>query len=161
MRGNKVTFWKETTQNTLCYCAALGCFLYINIHDCAIKIVNQWILGIIIYFFQYLPLSLTFKKNILLGNLCILEHVAQWGCGCPLPGSTQGKVQGCEQPALEGGIPAYRRGLNWMVLKVPSYPNHSMENLSIMKQQHTWTCISWKKAGGEDYGIRQKCQQPL
>ena len=41
-----------------------------------------------------------------------LEQVAQRGCGCPLPGSIQGQAgQGCEQPGLVGGVPAYSRGL--------------------------------------------------
>ena len=42
-----------------------------------------------------------------------LEQVAQWGCECPLPGSVQGQAGwGCEQPSsLEGGVPAYSRGL--------------------------------------------------
>ena len=39
-----------------------------------------------------------------------LEHVAQRGCGCLLPGGIQGQVGwGFEQPRLEGGIPAYSR----------------------------------------------------
>ena len=32
--------------------------------------------------------------------------------GCPLPGSIQGQAgRGCEQAGLEGGVPAYSRGL--------------------------------------------------
>jgi len=42
----------------------------------------------------------------------------------PLPGSTQGQAGwGCEQPGLEGGVPAYSRGLGLGDLKVPSNPN--------------------------------------
>jgi len=45
----------------------------------------------------------------------------------PLPGGIQGKAGwGCEQPGLEGGVPAYRGGWNEMVLKVSSNPSHSM-----------------------------------
>jgi len=33
---------------------------------------------------------------------------------------------GCEQPGLEGGVPAIAGGWNYMILKVPSNPNHSM-----------------------------------
>jgi len=41
-----------------------------------------------------------------------LEQVAQRGCGCSLPGGVQVQAGwGCEQPGLEGGVPAYSRGL--------------------------------------------------
>lgn len=52
-----------------------------------------------------------------------LEQVAQGGCGCPLPGSTEGRAGwGCEQPGLEGRVPAYSRGLGLDDLKVPFQP---------------------------------------
>jgi len=45
----------------------------------------------------------------------------------PLPGSIPGQAGwGCEQPGLEGGVPAYSRGLEPDILKVPSNPNYSM-----------------------------------
>jgi len=48
----------------------------------------------------------------MLGRNSLLEQVAQRGCGCPLPGSIQcHAVWAFEQPGLEGGIPAYSRGL--------------------------------------------------
>lgn len=38
--------------------------------------------------------------------------IAQQGCKCPHPGSTQGQSGwGCEQLGLEGGVPADSRGL--------------------------------------------------
>ena len=47
-----------------------------------------------------------------------LEQVAQRGCGCPLPGGLQGQPGwGFEQPGLEGGVPAYSRGLELRDLK--------------------------------------------
>ena len=47
-----------------------------------------------------------------------LEQVVQWGCECPLPGSTQGQAGwGSEQPGLEGGVPAYSRWLELDDLK--------------------------------------------
>ena len=56
-----------------------------------------------------------------------LEQVAQRGCECPLPGSIEGQAGwDCEQPRLEGGVPACSRGWNQVILKVPSNPNHSM-----------------------------------
>jgi len=36
------------------------------------------------------------------------------------------RLDGTEQPGLEGGVPAYSRGVDEMVLKVPSNPNNSM-----------------------------------
>ena len=41
-----------------------------------------------------------------------LEQVAQRGCGRPLPGSIQGQAEwGSDQSGLEGGVPAYSRGV--------------------------------------------------
>ena len=52
-----------------------------------------------------------------------LEQVAQRDCGCPLPGSVQRQAGwGCEQPGLEGGVPAYSRGLELGDLKCPFQP---------------------------------------
>ena len=52
-----------------------------------------------------------------------LAQVAQWGYGCPLPGSTQGQAGwGCKQPGLGGGIPAYSRGLELGDRKGPFQP---------------------------------------
>ena len=40
-----------------------------------------------------------------------LEQVAQWGCECSLPGSIQGSAGwACEQPGVEGSVPAYSWG---------------------------------------------------
>ena len=56
------------------------------------------------------------------------EQVAPRGCGCPLHGRTPGQAGwGCEQPGLEGGVPAYSRRLELHDLKVPSNPNRSMK----------------------------------
>jgi len=42
---------------------------------------------------------------------------------CPLPGSIQGQAGwGCEQPGLQGGVPAYSRGLELDDLKGPFQP---------------------------------------
>ena len=57
-----------------------------------------------------------------------LRVVRHWnrlpgGCGCPLPGSTQGQAGwGCEQPGVEGGVPVYSRGLERDDLKGPFQP---------------------------------------
>ena len=41
-----------------------------------------------------------------------LAQGAQRGCGCPIPGSVQGRVGwGFEQPGLVEGVPAHGRGL--------------------------------------------------
>jgi len=46
------------------------------------------------------------------------EQVVQYGCRCPHPGSIQGQAGwGFEQPGLEGGIPAYSRGVELDDLK--------------------------------------------
>ena len=57
-----------------------------------------------------------------------LEQVAQRGCGCPLPGSIQGQAGwDCEQPGLEGEVSLPTAGgWNYMILKIPSNPNHPM-----------------------------------
>ena len=53
----------------------------------------------------------------------MVEQVVQRGCGCPLPGSIQGQAGwGFEQPGLEGGVPAYSRGLELGGLKCPFKP---------------------------------------
>jgi len=42
----------------------------------------------------------------------MLEHVAQWSCGCLIITSVQGQVgQGFEQPNLVNDVPAYCRGV--------------------------------------------------
>ena len=41
-----------------------------------------------------------------------LEHVAQGGCGCPIPGGIQGQAGcGSGQPGLVFGDPAHSRGI--------------------------------------------------
>jgi len=41
-----------------------------------------------------------------------LEHVAQGGCGCPIPGGIQGQAGcGSGQPGLVDGNPAHSRGV--------------------------------------------------
>jgi len=55
----------------------------------------------------------------------MMEQAAQRSCGFPVPGSVQGHVGwDCD---LMGGDPACGRGIvNWMFIKVPSNPNHSI-----------------------------------
>jgi len=48
-----------------------------------------------------------------------LEQVAQGGCGCPIPGGTQGQAGcGSGQPGLVVGDPAHSRGVEtqWSLL---------------------------------------------
>ena len=67
--------------------------------------------------------KLALKSHSLLWGWWDTEQVAQWGCGCPLHGSIPGQAGwGCEQPGLEGGVPAYSRGLELGDLKGPSQP---------------------------------------
>ena len=59
-----------------------------------------------------------------------LEQVAQWGCGCPLLGSTQGQAGwGFQQPGLEGGVPANSKGLELDGLKGPFQPKSSYDSI--------------------------------
>ena len=59
-----------------------------------------------------------------------LEQVAQKGCECPLPGSIQGQAGwDFEQPGLEGGVPAYSRGLELHDLKGPFQPKPFYESV--------------------------------
>jgi len=52
-----------------------------------------------------------------------LDKSAQICCECPLPGGIQGQAGWCfEQPGLEGGVPAYSRGLELDDLKGPFQP---------------------------------------
>jgi len=52
-----------------------------------------------------------------------LKQVAQRGCGCPLSGGIQSQAGwDFEQPGLEGGVPAYSRGLELGDLKGPFQP---------------------------------------
>jgi len=45
----------------------------------------------------------------------------------PLPAGVRSQAGwGCEQPGLEGGVPAYSRGWDEVVLKVPSNTKHSV-----------------------------------
>ena len=63
------------------------------------------------------------RKKFLTVRVVRYELVAQRGCACPLPGSIQGRAGwGCEQPGLEGGVPAYSRGLELGDLKDPFQP---------------------------------------
>ena len=49
-----------------------------------------------------------------------LEQVAQRSCAWPLPGSIEGQAGwSCEQPGLEGGVPACSRVLELDGLKGP------------------------------------------
>ena len=46
------------------------------------------------------------------GNSYTLEHVAQGGCGCPIPGAIQGQAGcGSGQPGLVAGDPAHSKGV--------------------------------------------------
>ena len=52
-----------------------------------------------------------------------LEQVAQGGCGCPLPGSIQGRAGwSCEQPGVVVGVPAYDggAGTRWCERSLPA-----------------------------------------
>ena len=79
----------------------------------------------------------------MLGRNSLLEQVAQRGCGCPLPGSIQGQPGWVsEQPGLEGGVPAYSRGLELGDLKglfqpKPLYDSRILSRKN--KQQKTLT----------------------
>ena len=67
-----------------------------------------------------MPLKNTSYKCLSKWGWWDTEQVAQWGCGCPLHGSTQSQAGwGCEQPGLEGGVPAYSRVLELDDLKGP------------------------------------------
>jgi len=53
----------------------------------------------------------------------MVKQVAHCGCECLLPGSIQGQAGwGFEQTGLEGGVPAYSRGLEPDDLKSPFQP---------------------------------------
>lgn len=60
------------------------------------------------------------------GCLEALEQVVQGSCGCPIPASAQGQMGWCpEQPCLALSVPMVG-ARNYMILKFPSNPNHSM-----------------------------------
>jgi len=73
--------------------------------------------------------------NLLFIQNVALKQVVQWGCGCPLPESTQGQAEwGFEQPGLEGGVPAYSRGLKRDdVLKGPFQSKPFYDSLTGLK----------------------------
>jgi len=51
----------------------------------------------------------------------------------PLPGSIEGQAGwGFEQPGLEGGVPAYSRGLGLYVLKGPFQPKPFCDSVTFM-----------------------------
>ena len=74
----------------------------------------------------------------------VLEQAAQRGCGCPLPGSLQGQAGwGFEQPGLEGGVPAYSRGLELGDLKGPFQPKPFYDSMIVLlHSQHAEECSS-------------------
>ena len=51
---------------------------------------------------------------------------------CPLPGSIEDQPGwGCEQPGLEGGVPAYSRGLEPNDLKGPFQPKPFYDSMIV------------------------------
>jgi len=57
----------------------------------------------------------------------VLEHIAQRGCGCPIPGGVYGQAGWSpEQSDLVVGSPATAAGWKLMIFKVPSIPSHSV-----------------------------------
>ena len=73
---------------------------------------------------------LDIRKKFFTVSMVRLEQLARRGCGCPHLGSIQGQARwGCEQPGLEGGVPAFSRGVGILTrwpLRVPSNANNSM-----------------------------------
>lgn len=56
-----------------------------------------------------------------------MEQFAQRGAQCPIPEKIQGFVGwSSEQPDVVVEVPGHCRGLDKMILKVPSNPNHSI-----------------------------------
>ena len=61
-----------------------------------------------------------------------LENVDQRGCGCSLTGSIHGQVGwGCEQPGLEGGVPAYSRQLGLDDVRGPFQPKPFYDSMTL------------------------------
>ena len=88
----------------------------------------------------------------------------QRGCGCPHPGSFQGEVEwGFEQRGLEGGIPAYSRGLELPDLKGPFQPKPFNDSVILYQNalrstvavcfpivlDHAWKCRDSDSASRE------------
>jgi len=71
-------------------------------------------------------LAQTNKQTEKESEILALEQVAQGGCGCPIPGGTQGQAGcGSGQPGLLVGDPAHSRvGWNWMSIVVLFNPGH-------------------------------------
>ena len=68
-------------------------------------------------------LRLNIRKKFFTVRVVRLEQVARRGCGCFHPGGVQCQAGwGCEQPGLEGGVPAYSRGLELDDLRGPFQP---------------------------------------
>ena len=68
------------------------------------------------------PFHQTLKMKLSAGSTSteLTQDKYQMSCGCPLPGSIQGQAgRSCEQPGVEGGVPAYSRGLKLGDLKDP------------------------------------------
>jgi len=76
-----------------------------------------------------------------------LERVAQRGCESPLPGDVQGQAGwGCVQPGLEGGVPAYSRGLELDDLKGPFQPKPFCDyfaNSCPFRELHLRQFVGW------------------
>ena len=74
-------------------------------------------------------------------DFSILQTTSSRGCECPLPGNIQGQAGwGFEKPGLEGGVPAYSRGLELGDLKGPSQPKPFYDSL-------TWTDYNTSAVG--------------
>ena len=97
--------------------------------------------ALLLYYWNYLGLHFGQKKErahswmmqsaVLIGcsgtlqqHPCNQGKLANMGhCRCPIPGGIQGQAGwGFEQPGLEGGVPAYSRGLELDDLKGPFQP---------------------------------------
>ena len=63
----------------------------------------------------------------------MLEQVAQWDYELSIPGSIQGQAGwGFEQPGLEGGVPAYGRGLEIDDLRAPFQPKPAYYSMTAL-----------------------------
>ena len=72
----------------------------------------------------------------------------QRGCGCPIPGCVEGQAGwGFEQPGVEGGVPAYSRGLERDDLKGPFQPklfrNSMIYDAMILMLLCLWLLLFW------------------
>ena len=75
------------------------------------------------------------------------EQVAQGGCGCPIPGGTQGQAGcGSGQPGLVVGDPAHSRGLKLDDHCGPFQPRPSYDFSKMLSALHLATQC-WPRVG--------------